>query len=193
VRSLWKRQNWVALLTVCVTLGTGHSTRGQSAAPNYTALKGEMRVFSAVIDESMAQTFAPPFGVLEKAKGTYLPGFGVVFALEVNLHPVPLQDLLLNRSPTKGELERELKTKQERIKTIKQTMSRLLAEHARSLREIRPEDHVAVVVHLFDVQGGAGELPTQLVVQVDKRDLDQYWEKKLSYEQFLGQVKFLEL
>jgi hypothetical protein len=193
VRSLWKRQNWVALLTVCVTLGTGHSTRAQSAAPNYTALKGEMRVFSAVIDESMAQTFAPPFGVLEKAKGTYLPGFGVVFALEVNLHPVPLQDLLLNRLPTKGELERELKTKQERIKTIKQTMSRLLAEHARSLREIRPEDHVAVVVHLFDVQGGAEELPTQLVVQVDKRDLDQYWEKKLSYEQFLGQVKFLEL
>lgn len=193
MRSLLRRRNWVALLTVCATLGTGHSSRGQSDTPNYAALKGEMKVLSAVVDESMAQTFSPPFGVLQKTKGTYLPGYGVVFTLEVNLYPVPLQKLLESRPPSKSEQERELKAKKGRIKTIKEMVPRLLAEHARSLREVKPEGYVAVVVHLFYVQTGAEELPTQLVVQVKMHALDQYWDKKLSYEQFLTQVKFVEL
>lgn len=166
--------------------------RGQPADPDYDILRGEMRVVSAVIDESMAQTFSQPFGVLEKTKGAYLPGFGVVFALEVNLYPVPLQELLAARPRTESQLAQELKAKKERIRTIKQTVPRLLAEHAESLREVKADDQVAVVVHLFFVESGGQNLPSQVVVQVKKRDLEQYWDKKLTYEQFLKQVRIVE-
>ena len=68
---------------------------GQWPSANFSALKGEMKVFEAVIDGTMAQIFAPPFGLLEKTQGTYLPGFGLAFSLEVNLYPmrVPLPSI----------------------------------------------------------------------------------------------------
>lgn len=182
----------IVLLALGAALGTGPLMRGQAEGPNYVALKGEMKILSAVIDESMAQTFSPPFGVLEKTKGTYLPGFGAVFALEVNLYPVPLQDLLAGRPPAKSQRERELRTKKERINTIRQTVPRLLAEHAESLREVKAEDQIAVVVHIFFVQSGGQELPSQVVVQVRRLVLEQYWDKKLTYEQFLKQVRIVE-
>jgi len=49
-----------------------------------------------------------------------------------------------------------------------------------------------VVVHHFSVQSGGQDLPSQIVVQVRKRDLEQYWDKKLSYEQYLKQVRIVE-
>jgi len=59
----------------------------QSPPANFVALKSQMKVFEAVVDGNMAQVFAPPFGLLEKTLGTYLPGFGLAFSLEVNLYP----------------------------------------------------------------------------------------------------------
>jgi hypothetical protein len=181
----------IVLITLSAALATGPLVGGQADGPDYVALKSQMKVLSAVIDESMAQTFSPPFGVLEKTKGTYLPGFGVVFALEVNLYPVPLQDLLATRPPAKSQLDRELRVKKERINTIRESVTRLLAEHAESLHEVKPDDQIAVVVHIFLVQSGGEELPSQVVVQVRKFALEQYWDKKLTYEQFLKQVRIV--
>jgi hypothetical protein len=50
-----------------------------------------------------------------------------------------------------------------------------------------------VVVHLFRFETALELLPTQVVVEVRKLDLDHYWDKKLSYEQLLGKMKILEL
>ena len=52
-----------------------------------------MKVFEAVIDGTMSQTFAPPFGLLEKTQGTYLPGLR--FGFQPGSQPVSYA-----RSPT---------------------------------------------------------------------------------------------
>ena len=78
----------VAMLGVLSALGLCASAWGQMPTPDYSALLRQMRILQAVIDETMAQTFALPFGLLQKTQGTYLPDFGVVFSLEVNLYPV---------------------------------------------------------------------------------------------------------
>jgi hypothetical protein len=192
VLSPWSKGAWVTLVAVCATLGAGRPARSQSEAPGYGRLKGEMKVLSAVIDEAMAQTFSPPFGVLQKAKGTFLPDFGVVFTLEVNLYPVSFQKLLQVRPPTESELAHQLKAKKERIQTIRQMVPRLLADHARGLRDVDSDEYVAVVVQLFYVQTGTEELPTQVVVEVKKHTLDSYWDQKLTYDQFLSQAKIIE-
>jgi hypothetical protein len=167
--------------------------RAQSPPSNRSALKGEMKVFEAVIDGTMAQTFAPPFGLLEKTKGTYLPGFGLAFSLEVNLYPLRAPNPFNMGPLSKADLDKAQKVKQERMATIKESVPRLLADHAISLRDLSSDDSVAVVVHLFEMQPGDTKLPEQLVIETRKSDLNQFWDKKISYQELVAKMKVLEL
>jgi hypothetical protein len=169
------------------------SVRAQSPPSNLSALKGEMKVFEAVIDGTMSQTFAPPFGLLESTKGTYLPGFGLAFSLEVNLYPTRTPGPFDMAPLSKAEIEKAQKVKLERIAAVKQSVPRLLADHAMSLRSLGSDDSVAVVVHLFEVEPGDTKLPDQLVIETRKSDLNKFWDKKISYQELVGKMKILEL
>ena len=183
--------------TVLVALACGflwaRSAGAQSLPSNRGALRGEMKVFEAVIDGTMAQVFAPPFGVLQKTLGTYLPGFGLAFSLEVNLNPMPIATPFYTRPLSKAELEKAQKAKVERIVTIKESIPRLLADHASSLRDLDSDDHVAVVVHLFRLGAGYDGLPGQLVIETRKSDLNQFWDKQITYQQLVAKMTTLEL
>jgi len=165
----------------------------QSPTHNFNALKGEMKVFEAVIDGTMGQTFAPPFGLLEKTQGTYLPGFGLAFSLEVNLYPLRVPNPFNMAPLTKAEIEKAQKVKRERIAIVKESIPRLLADHAMSLRDLNSDDCVAVVVHLFGVEPGDTQFPDQLVIETRKVELDQYWERKISYQDLVAKMQILEI
>ena len=167
--------------------------RTQTPTHNFNALKGEMKVFEAVIDGTMAQTFAPPFGLLEKTQGTYLPGFGLAFSLEVNLYPLRAPNPFNMAPLSKAEIEKAQKVMRDRIATVKESIPRLLADHAMSLRELNSDDSVAVVVHLFEVEPGESKFPDQLVIETRKVELDQYWERKISYQDLVARMKILEI
>jgi hypothetical protein len=151
-----------------------------------------MKVFEAVIDGTMAQTFAPPFGLLEKTQGTYLPGFGLAFSLEVNLYPMSAPNPFNMTPLSKAELEKAQKVKRDRIITVKESVPRMLADHAMSLRDLSANDSVAVVVHLFEVDSGDTKFPDQIVIETRKSDLDQFWDKKISYQELLAKMKVWE-
>lgn len=191
IRSL-RHQGMVAL-AAGIVLFLGPRLGAGQTEPSSTALKAQMKVLEAVINESMGQTFSPPFGLLEKAKGTYLPNFGVVFSLEVNLYPVRVLNPFDLRPLSKEELEKARRVKLERIRTVKQAVPRLLADHASTLREIGPDESIAVVVHLFHFQAEGESLPTQIIMEVKRSDLDQYWDRKLSYDGLREKLKVLEL
>jgi hypothetical protein len=169
------------------------SVWAQSPPSNLGALKGEMKVIEAVIDGTMAQTFAPPFGLLETTKGTYLPGFGLAFSLEVNLYPMRSPNPFNVTPLSQAELDKAHKVSLERIATIKESVPRLLADHARSLRDLSSGDSVAVVVHLFEVPADDIKFPDQLVIEAKKSDLDQFWDKKISYRELTARMTILEL
>jgi hypothetical protein len=187
-----RKRDGVGLLALVAILASVIAMFGQSKSPDYGALKGEMKAFSALIDDSMAQTFTPPFGVLEKTKGTYLPGFGVIFALEVNLYPLRSPSLFNLRPLTKQEIEKARKLKLRRIGIIERVIPRLLATHPSELQEVGSSESVAVVTHLFQVDMEQDDMPSQIVFEVKKQDLDQYWDKKLTYDEFLKQVRIVE-
>lgn len=165
----------------------------QSPDPRMKALKGELKVLEAVIDQTLSQTFPPPFGVLEKAKGTYLPDFGVAFSLEVQLYTFRTPTLFDTRPTTPEEFEKARPIKLERIAVIKKTIPHMLADHASGLRDVRPDESVAIVVHLFHIQAESEKLPSQLVVEVKKQDLDDFWDKKITYDELVGKMKWVEL
>jgi len=181
-----------ALLLLALATLLGQPLWAQVSAPDRADLKNEMKVFEAVINQSISQTFAPPFGLLDKTKGAYLPDFGLVFSLEVNLYPTRMPSPFDTRPLSHAEVETAHKAKLERIGTIKKSVPRLLADHAAALHDVSADEKVAVVAHFFDVQADGG-LPSQLVIEVKKSDLDQYEDKKLSYEQLLGKMKIEEL
>ena len=166
--------------------------RAQLLPSNFSGLKAEMKVFEAVIDGTMAQTFVAPFGILEKTQGTYLPGFGLVVSLEVNLYPLRSPNPFNTTPLSKAELEKAAKMQRERIATIKESVPRLLADHAMSLHDLVSDNSVAVVVHLFEVTPMGDKLPDQLVIATRKSDLDQYWERQISYQDLVGRMKVLE-
>lgn len=174
-------------------VGSMASLSAQTPAPDSSALKGQMQVFEAILDKTMEQTFERPFGLLEKTKGSYLPGYGVVFTLQVNLYPVRVPTPFDQRPLSEEELRKARSVKLERIETIKRSVPRLLADHAAGLREFGPEDTVAVIVHLFHYQAEGEKLPTQLVLQVKKADLDQYLERKLSFDQLVRKMNVFAL
>ncbi len=178
-------------LAACLALIQPPATR--AASSNLSALKGELKVFEAVINETMVQTFAPPFGLLEKAKGAYLPGFGIVFSLEVNLTPVRAPSPFNFQPVSKEDLAKAQKLRLERLGIIKKKVPRLLADHAAGLRDVSSDESVAVVVHLFPLSDEDEKLPSQIVLEVKKSDLDQYSERKLSYEEFEKKVSVSEL
>jgi hypothetical protein len=190
---IWKpTRSSMALILLAAALALGQPLGAQTSAPDHAQLKNEIKVFEAVINQSMSQTFAPPFGLLEKTKGAYLPDFGLVFSLEVNLYPTRMPSPFDTRPLSKAEVENARKTKSERIEAIKKTVPRLLADHAAALHDMRTDETVVVVTHLFEVQAD-GSLPSQLVIEVKKSDLDQYEDKKFSYEQLLAKMKIAEL
>jgi len=160
---------------------------------NFGALKAEMKVFEAVIDGTMSQTFAPPFGLLEKTQGTYLPGFGLAFSLEVNLYPARAPNPFNMTPLSKAEVEKAQKVKHDRIITVKESIPRLLADHAMSLRDLNPNESIAVVVHLFEVDTGESKFPEQIIIETRKSDLNEFWDKKISYRDLLGKMKVLDL
>ncbi|HEV2495157.1 MAG TPA: hypothetical protein VG204_19015 [Terriglobia bacterium] len=181
-----------ALVLLAMGLSLGQPLSAQTSAPDHAQLKNEMKVLEAVINQNMSQTFAPPFGLLEKTKGAYLPDFGLVFSLEVNLYPTRMPSPFDTRPLSQAEVETARKTKVGRIEAIKKSVPRLLADHAAALHDMSASETVAVVTHFFEVQTDGG-LPSQLVIEVKKSDLDQYEDKKLSYEQLLGKMKIAEL
>jgi len=166
--------------------------RAQSPPSNPGALKGEMKVFEAVIDGTLAQTFSSPFGLLEKTKGTYLPGFGLVFSLEVNLYPLRAPNPFNMTPVSRAEIDQAQKARLERLAAIKESIPRLLADHAISLRDLHSNDSLAVVVHLFGAQSGDTNFPDQLVVETRKSDLDHFWDKKISYQELTAKMSILE-
>ena len=94
---------------------------------------------------------------------------------------------------TKAEIEKAQKVKRERIATVKESIPRLLADHAICLRDLNSDESVAVVVHLFEVEPGDTGLPDQLVIETRKADLNQYWERKIPYQELVAKIKILEI
>jgi hypothetical protein len=183
----------MAGLSLALALGAFCLLGADSTSPNYATLKGQMQVLEAVIDKTMEQTFERPFGLLERAKGSYLPAFGVVFNLQVNLYPVRVPNPFDPRPLSEEEVRKARAVKLDRIETIKRTVPRLLADHAASLRELDPGDTVAVIVHLFHFQAEGEKLPTQLVLQVKKAELELYQERNLSFDELVGKMNVFAL
>lgn len=165
---------------------------GARADIDLEALKAQLGAFQDVVNRDMVQAFAQPFVLLQDTKGTYLPGFGVLFHLELNLHPLRSLNIFDPRPYTEEELETVRQAKLEKVRELKVRLSALLLEHGTKLTELPTDQNLAVVAHLFNMPSEGAGLPTQVVMETSRQALLQAQAQRLAADEFARRQTFLE-
>ena len=164
-----------------------------ATAVNLRALRTQLQVFQDLLNRTIRQTFETPFSLLQDTKGSYLPNYGAVFHLEVNLHPLRLITPFDMRPYTAEELQKARDSKLERVRHLKSQLSAFLLEQGGRLSEIPADQSVAIVVHLFNLSSERSEdLPTQLVIETSRAALLEAQAQRLSAEEFRKKALFLD-
>jgi len=159
-----------ALTVMALALLAPAPSRAQTH--DYTAIKRQMELFETLLNTSLKQRYDQRFMLLQPAKGSYLEGFGVVFTLETNLSTLRYLTPFTPGPYTDKEIRDARAEKTARTKEVEALVKGLLRDYGAGLNFLKPEDNVAVVVHLFNVSDHRG-LPSQLIVQGKKQALDK--------------------
>lgn len=173
------RAGWVA------TAEEGRATGQALLGVDLRVLKEQMNSFQNLLNRSIQESFEQPFSLLQDTKGSYLPNFGVVFHLEMNLHPLRLISPFDMRPYTPEELRKARADKLQRIEGLKDRLSELLLEQGAKLTALPPEQRIAVVVHLFNLPSEqSDDLPTQLVMETSRQTLLDSQAQRLTAKEF---------
>jgi hypothetical protein len=181
-------------MPAALDLARERDARRAAAQPeiDMKALKVQLTAFEQIVNRDMAQAFPSPFALLQDVKGAYLPGFGVVFHLEMNLHPLRMISMFDRRPYSAEELQKAREAKLERIRELKARMSALLLGHGSKLTEMPADENVAMVVHLFNLPSESEGLPTQLVLETSRRELLEAQAQRMPAAEFEKRQAFLE-
>jgi hypothetical protein len=164
-----------------------------AAKVDLPALRMQVQQFSNMLNRDLQTMTEHPFAMLQDAKGIYLPRYGVVFHMEMNLVPMRTLSAFDVRPYTPQELEQARQTKLERIRQLKERLSNLLRERGGELSALPADQSVGVVVHLFNLPSERTEgLPTQLVVEVSRGAIADAKMRAATAEEFRSKVSFLD-
>lgn len=152
-------------------------------------LREQIGVLESVLNQNLTQTFPGPFGYLDKARGAYLPGYGLVFTFEVNLNPQRPSLGPFGGPPPQTEAQRTAAIKKNRDSALGLSQ-RVLADFGHTL-DIAPEESVAVVIQGSAV-GPQGIEKSTLVVRAQKSDIDQFRANAIDRATFLSRIAVVE-
>jgi len=183
----------VALFGMASLGGAQTAPADPPGAAQLAALRSQVQQFQALINRELQTALDHPFGMLQDPKGIYLPHFGVVFHMELNLAPMRMMTMFDVRPYTEEELQQTRNTKLQRIREMEAHLSDLLREHGGELSAVPPDQSVAVVVHLFNMPSERTDgLPTQIVVEVSRGVLADPQTRAGSLEEFRKNVKVFD-
>lgn len=157
------------------------------------ALKPQLDGFQDLLNRGVQQAFGDqPFSILQDAKGSYIPGYGVAFSMEVNLHPLRLITPFDMRPYSPDELAKARDTKLARIRQLKAQLTEMLLKNGASLSAMAPEQNITLVVHLFNLPSESRELPSQISISVDRRMLLDLQGGRMTADDFRRNGTFVE-
>ncbi|HWP84341.1 MAG TPA: hypothetical protein VNN17_04085 [Terriglobia bacterium] len=194
-----QQSSWKGIVLGLLLAGAGWDARAQSPAAaalsgvQLASLRTQVRQFQASLNRGLQNTLDHPFAMLQDVKGVYLPRFGAVFHMELNLAPLRVLSAFDVRPYTEEELRQARQTKIDRIRILKERLSELLREHGAELSAVPPDQNVAVVVHLFHMPSEQTDgLPTQIVIEVSRGVLADPQGLAVSAEEFRKKISVFE-
>jgi hypothetical protein len=112
-----------------------------------------------------------PFYLVGGSRGMYVDGYGVMFAVELNLVATNLVSLFRPKV-TQDELLKLKHEKEQRLPVLRQAMRQILIDSAGSLDGVPPTENISIGVTLVYQQWEeSGGLPRQIVMQAPKKIL----------------------
>ncbi|HWC99132.1 MAG TPA: hypothetical protein VG456_20370 [Candidatus Sulfopaludibacter sp.] len=110
-----------------------------------------------------------PINVLGLTRGLYVPGFGVVFTTEVELAQNNVNPLFTHTITTAAKTGLH-ENKAKHVDLLRKQMSAMMANSAKNLTFLGPNDQVVVAVRLYyDSWEDRSGLPEQIVMRADRR------------------------
>ena len=182
-----------SLFASTASQGQGFEPVSFNGALDYTAIKKDLAVFQGVIDTTVKQIIQGPFAILGSTKGTYLPEYGAVFNLEVNLYQIRQLSPFDFRPHTEKELNDAYNLMMKRIEDLKERLVKAMGEHGSSLEQLKPNDYLTVVVHLFSAETEAKRpAPSQMILRVKKSCITDYRENRLPLGDLAKKVELVQ-
>ena len=156
------RINYMLALALCVLMIS--EVGFAQAPPPPEKIKKDTALLQNAVNEVI--NFAiPGFGVLQKARGAYLDGYGVVVTAEIALDSP--------RSPFDGQRSPDeiRKTATQRQKEVLDKLSNLLKEKVPTLESLEPAESVAIIVNLLNTNpADMPDMPSQIILFAKKQD-----------------------
>jgi hypothetical protein len=166
------------------------------------ATSSEIDIMARIIDTALQGRSREPMFRSGESRGIYLDGYGVIFFTNATFG----QDNALHIWEEAGKREgaedlqrriRELQTASTRrhaewvaeYKKFKQQLGEVIVDYGHTLRQIKPQDHIVVTANL---ENAPEEEASYLVCRVKKQNVDAFNARRISREQLLKQIAFME-
>lgn len=156
--------------------------------PDYSRLRGEIEQFQRVIENAVRQNGAST--ILSAPKGAYLDGYGAVFSMEASLYRIRPITPFGRKHHTRKELDQAYQVMLQGVERLKKDLRLAVAEHGSLLQQLKPADHLAVIVHLFNgINDPERPSPSQLIFRTRAGFISDYRQRKLTREEMARQVR----
>lgn len=157
---------------------------------DYHLARREIQNLETILDTTISQTFTNPFALVQKTKGVYLQGYGVLFDFLVNIHRAvvntPFGMVRSNKEITPEEKKR-------RIEELKDKLVGVLFEHGDTVRQLRRDESVTIVVYIEDRNFLDEENQSRtMVLRAYKRDLDELARKEPRRKELKQRMEIIE-
>ena len=157
---------------------------------NLAALKKGIELFNSVLNQSLTQNFGGPFETLDRARGAYLPGYGVIFTFEVNLTPSP-QYGPFGPAPKPKSEQAQREEEVRRRDRAESVAEQILGNFGQALTPLAPEESVAIIIQTVAAQPGNIARST-IVIAAPKKLLDERESNSIDQAQFVKKLSVTE-
>jgi hypothetical protein len=158
-------------------------------AVGYAAARKDIIQFEGVLNDAINAFSKGPFGVVYKAKGSYLQGFGFNFTFLIDIQRAIITTPF-------GDIKRHQATpeqKKQRIEDLKEMLIRVLQDNGKKIKQLRKKDDcIAIVAFVDDKNFLAPNANKTIVLRVTKKDLDELGNRSDRLDEFRKRIKIVE-
>jgi hypothetical protein len=180
---------WILALSI-TALPFGANQDSGDPKIDYGMVKQDILKFESVLNEVINTTFSSdPIVVVQKAKGAYLPGYGISLSYAINIHRAVINTPF-------GQVSRASigpETKRQRIEDLKDKLIRAMQDNGDNFRQLRKDDLITIV-GFFEDRNLPDEPNTNktIVLSAYKKDLDEFGGKIDRLREFRQRIKIVE-
>jgi hypothetical protein len=180
---------WILALSIAA-LPLGANQDAADAKVDYGMAQKDIFKLELAINDVINRDFSSSqFAIVQPAKGYYLPGYGINFSFQLNIHRAVISTPFgqIRTNPETLEL------KMQRIEDLKDKLIRVLQKSGDGVRQLRKDDNITIVAFIED-----RNIPDEpnasktIVMSSSKKDLDELGHKDERFKEFKQRMKIIE-